>query len=117
MFLRSLTEQAWLKKLHKRMLLVLHIFLALTFVATIIVDFTECHPFEYYWIVSGEEGHSCRQAYGHAIVMGVLNIITDLLLVAFPIPMLINSQLPLKRYEPLKQSMPFVCLLMIITGR
>lgn len=88
-----------MKTLHKRMLLGIHILLAITFVATVVADLAECHPFDFYWLVTGDEGHICRQAYGHVIVTGVTNIVTDLLLVAFPIPMLINSQLPKARYS------------------
>ncbi|KAJ6043411.1 uncharacterized protein N7446_001610 [Penicillium canescens] len=61
---------------------------AATYVTVQIVTFTECDPFNHYWIVLPDPGICC-QAQLQLIVLGVLNVITDLMLIALPIPILI----------------------------
>ncbi|KAJ5439086.1 uncharacterized protein N7458_010084 [Penicillium daleae] len=61
---------------------------AATYVAVQIVTFTECDPFNHYWIVLPDPG-TCCQAQLQLIVLGVLNIITDVMLIAMPIPILV----------------------------
>ncbi|GIJ90360.1 hypothetical protein Asppvi_009314 [Aspergillus pseudoviridinutans] len=63
------------------------IFLA-TYVIVQIVTFTECDPFNHYWIVLPDPG-TCCQAQLQLIVLGVLNVITDVMLIAMPIPILV----------------------------
>ncbi|KAJ5351114.1 hypothetical protein N7452_000088 [Penicillium brevicompactum] len=61
---------------------------AATYVAVQTVTFTECDPFNHYWLVLPDPGICC-QAQLQLIVVGVLNVITDLMLIALPIPILI----------------------------
>ncbi|KAK4450724.1 hypothetical protein QBC34DRAFT_64058 [Podospora aff. communis PSN243] len=71
--------------------------LAATFVAVIISDLAECRPFAHYWQVLPDPGGQCRQGYAQLLTMAVCNILTDLLLVFFPIPIIIRSQMSSKR--------------------
>ncbi|RFU32290.1 hypothetical protein B7463_g4033, partial [Scytalidium lignicola] len=96
MFLYTLTETVW-KKSHQRILWCLHGLLAATFIATIIADLAACQPFTHYWQVVPDPGPQCRQGYAHLLTMGILNIVTNLALAVFPIPMIMKSSLPKSR--------------------
>ena len=72
-------------------------FLAVTFIAVCIGTLTECGPFDHYWQVLPDPGPHCRQAYTQLLTLGAADIVTDLVLVCFPIPILFRSNLPLKR--------------------
>ncbi|KAJ5401009.1 hypothetical protein N7465_011498 [Penicillium sp. CMV-2018d] len=63
---------------------------AATYIIVQIVTFTECDPFNHYWIVMPDPG-KCSQAQLQLIVLvsGVLNVITDIMLIALPIPILV----------------------------
>ncbi|KOS40466.1 hypothetical protein ACN38_g8649 [Penicillium nordicum] len=61
---------------------------AATYAIVQIVTFTECDPFNHYWIVLPDPG-TCCQAQLELIVLGVLNVITDIMLIALPIPILV----------------------------
>lgn len=100
MFLRSLTESVR-QKSHQKLLRYLHIFLGATFIATVIADLGACHPFSHYWQVTPDPGAQCRQGYAHLITTGVLNIVTNLAIIIFPIPMILKSRLPQAQYVPL----------------
>ncbi|KAF2219491.1 hypothetical protein BDZ85DRAFT_205708 [Elsinoe ampelina] len=64
-----------------------------TWAAAQVVGFTECDPFPLYWQVVPAPG-SCVQAQVQLIVLGVLNIFTDIMLLILPIPSLISLQTP-----------------------
>ncbi|KAH6621826.1 hypothetical protein C7974DRAFT_211661 [Boeremia exigua] len=68
------------------------IFLA-TWTAAQIVGFTECDPVYLYWQVVPSPGR-CVQAQVQLVVLGVLNIVTDFMLLALPIPTLLSLQTP-----------------------
>jgi len=91
--------QFW-EKSHKKWLRFLHIVLGVTFFAVVVSDLVECQPFSNYWQVVPDPGAKCRQGYGQLLTMGVANIVTDVILVVFPLPMLWKSRLPTKRYAP-----------------
>jgi hypothetical protein len=57
----------------------------------------ECQPFSHYWQVVPDPGGQCRQGYAQLITMATCNVITDLLLVIFPIPIILNSHMNVKR--------------------
>ncbi|CAG8889593.1 unnamed protein product [Penicillium egyptiacum] len=61
---------------------------ATTYITVQIVTFTECNPFNHYWMVLPDPG-TCCQAQLQLIVLGVFNVITDLMLIALPIPILV----------------------------
>ncbi|CAI7653691.1 unnamed protein product [Penicillium viridicatum] len=81
---RLLTHLPWEKV---TMISYIGIFAA-TYVIVQIVTFTECDPFNHYWIVIPDPG-KCSQAQLQLIVLGVLNVITDIMLIALPIPILV----------------------------
>ncbi|CAM1510662.1 Fc.00g009970.m01.CDS01 [Cosmosporella sp. VM-42] len=85
------------KKSHLMMIVVMRSILGATFVAVVISDLTECQPFANYWQVAPDPGGKCRQGFAQMIVMGSCNVVTDLLLIAFPIPIILSSQIAMKR--------------------
>ena len=71
---------------------------------------------EQYWQVVPDPGPQCRQGYAQLITMGTADMITDILLVAFPIPIVLRSQIPLKRKVSLVCLFSFSVALIVITG-
>ena len=71
--------------------------LAVTFLASLLSDWTECRPFENYWQVQPDPGPQCRQGYAQLITTAACSALTDLLLVVFPIPMILASRIPARR--------------------
>lgn len=67
--------------------------LVLSFVGVLLSELIECRPFPRYWQVVPDPGPSCRQAYGQLFTMGGFNILTDLFLVALPLPLIIEAKL------------------------
>jgi len=95
-FFKRHTLSIW-RSSHERMLHFIRWFLLVTFVAIFLADITECHPVTHYWQVVPDPGPKCRQGYAQLITMGAANVITDILLVIFPIPIIIRSKMGLKR--------------------
>lgn len=75
----------------------IYVFLASTFAAVVIATLAECQPFDHYWQVIPDPGPKCRSGYAHLITMGACDVMTDLLLVAFPIPIILMTSMSLKR--------------------
>lgn len=95
-FLRRLTDLTW-EKAHQTTLVAIRWILVSTFIAVIISDLVECHPFHHYWQVVPDPGPQCRQGYAQLITMAVCNVFTDILLVVFPIPIILKSRMTLTR--------------------
>lgn len=95
-FLKRLTGQVWRRK-YELGLRFIRWFLAVTFVAVVIATLAECQPFNHYWQVVPDPGAKCRQGYAQLITMGTSDVITDLLLVGFPIPIVLKSHMAAKR--------------------
>ena len=95
-FFKRLTVTIW-KKSHEIMLQFIRYFLLATFIAVVIADIAECQPITHYWQVSPDPGGRCRQGYAQLLTMGTANVISDLMLVLFPIPIIIGSQMGMKR--------------------
>jgi hypothetical protein len=95
-FLGRLTGLGW-ERFHKSTMTIFRCTLVATFAAVVIADLAECQPFDRYWQVTPDPGGQCRQAYAHLITMGVCNVVTDLMLVAFPIPLIVGSHLSVKK--------------------
>lgn len=95
-FFKRLTIHIW-RRSHEQMLNFIRYFLALSFIAIIVADLAECQPFHHYWQVVPDPGAKCRQGYAQLITMAVFNVLTDFLLVLFPVPIIIRSQMPAKR--------------------
>jgi len=68
-----------------------------TFIAVVIATLAECKPFFKYWQVAPDPGAKCRQGYSQLITMGASDVTTDVLLVAFPIPIILKSHMAIKR--------------------
>ncbi len=68
-----------------------------TFITVLISDLTECQPFRNYWQVLPDPGGRCRQGYAQLITMACCNVITDLLLVLFPVPIILRSHMKKKK--------------------
>ncbi|KAJ5161733.1 hypothetical protein N7492_007125 [Penicillium capsulatum] len=95
-FLKRVTGVTWRRSVVVFLRLV-HFFLASTLVAVVIATLAECQPFHHYWQVIPDPGPTCRAGYAQLITMGTCDVITDLLLVAFPVPIILMSHMPVKR--------------------
>jgi hypothetical protein len=89
-FLKRITLRIW-RRSYELTLRGIRIFLLVTFIAVVISTLTECQPFEHYWQVIPDPGPRCRQGYGFLLTMSICDIISDILLIAFPIPVVLNS--------------------------
>lgn len=114
-FLKRLTERFW-KKGYERGLHGIRVFLVVTFFMVFIATLAECHPTRNYWQVIPDPGPQCRQGYAQLLTMGIADIITDILLVAFPIPIIVRSGMPLKRKLSLIALFSLSIILIIVTG-
>ncbi|KAE8872179.1 hypothetical protein PTNB73_03638 [Pyrenophora teres f. teres] len=114
-FLKRLTERFW-KKGYEWGLRGIRIFLALTFVMVIISTLAECRPISHYWQVKPDPGPQCRQGYAQLLTMGITDIVTDIFLIAFPIPIIVRSSMPLKRKISLTALFSLSIILVIVTG-
>jgi hypothetical protein len=95
-FLKRVTGMVWRKSVAV-FLRFIHFFLASTLVAVVIATLAECQPIDHYWQVTPDPGPSCRSGYAQLITMGACDVITDLLLVAFPVPIILMAQMPIKQ--------------------
>ncbi|CAI6327121.1 unnamed protein product [Periconia digitata] len=95
-FLKRMTDRFW-KKGYNNILHGIRIVLGVTFVGVVVSTVSECQPFHHYWQVKPSPSPQCRQGYAHLLTMGITNILTDLLLVIFPIPIIYGSAMTLKR--------------------
>ncbi|KAH8597209.1 hypothetical protein B0O99DRAFT_651062 [Bisporella sp. PMI_857] len=95
-FFKRLTLTIW-KSSHEILLQMIRYFLLATFVAVIIADIAECQPITHYWQVVPDPGAKCRQGYAQLLTMGTTNVMTDIMLVVFPIPIIIGSKMGFKR--------------------
>jgi hypothetical protein len=68
-----------------------------TFIAVVISDLVECQPFSHYWQALPDPGGQCRQGYAQLLTMAVCNVVTDLSLVLFPVPVILSSSMTAKR--------------------
>ncbi|RCI14067.1 hypothetical protein L249_8053 [Ophiocordyceps polyrhachis-furcata BCC 54312] len=95
-FLKRLTDLTW-RRSHLVALAIIRWTLVLTFVAVLVSILAECRPFSHYWQVVPDPGGQCRQGLVQLIVMATCNIATDALLVIFPVPIILSSQMRLRR--------------------
>lgn len=95
-FFKRLTGLTW-SRTYSNGVLAIRCVLGATFVAILVSDLAECQPFSHYWQVLPDPGGHCRQGYVNLLTTGVCNVLTDLLLVLFPVPIIINSSMSLKR--------------------
>ena len=114
-FLKRITRRIW-RRSYELTLQGIRIFLLLTFIAVVIATLCECQPFDHYWQVVPDPGPHCRQGYGNLITMGVCDIVTDILLIAFPIPIILNSGQNWKRKFQLLSLFSLSIILIIVTA-
>jgi hypothetical protein len=95
-FFKRLTLTIW-RRSYEITLQCIRWFLLVTFVAVVIADLAECQPIDHYWQVVPDPGAKCRQGYAQLITMGTADVVTDILLVVFPIPIIIRSRMKFKR--------------------
>ncbi|KAI1113143.1 hypothetical protein F5Y14DRAFT_231478 [Nemania sp. NC0429] len=95
-FFKRLTSTFW-RRSHDVTLNIIRGLLVVTFVAIVIASLTECQPFDRYWQVLPDPGGQCRQGYIQLIIMATSNIMTDLVLVIFPVPIILTSHMGPKR--------------------
>ncbi|PGH09891.1 hypothetical protein AJ80_07601 [Polytolypa hystricis UAMH7299] len=113
-FLKRLTSQIW-RRAFQNVLQFIRYFLAVTFVMVVIATLTECQPFYRHWQVYPDPGPKCRLGYAHLITMGAFDIVTDLLLIAFPIPLILISTMTTKRRVSLTCLFALSSILIAIT--
>ncbi|KAF7535003.1 hypothetical protein G7Z17_g13275 [Cylindrodendrum hubeiense] len=85
------------KKIHAMIIVGMRWTLGLTFIAVIVSDLAECQPVSHYWQVTPDPGPKCRQGFAQMLTMGACSVATDLVLIAFPIPIILSSQIARKR--------------------
>lgn len=95
-FLKRITIRIW-RRSYEITLQAIRIFLLLTFLAVVIATLAECHPFSHYWQVIPDPGPQCRLGYGNLLTMSACDIISDILLIVFPIPVVLRSGQTWKR--------------------
>ncbi|KAF2227340.1 hypothetical protein BDZ85DRAFT_2229 [Elsinoe ampelina] len=95
-FLKRTFYNTW-RQSYEWVLRGIRIFLFCTFFAVVVATLTECLPVTHYWQVVPDPGPHCRQGFAQLITMGAADIITDILLVAFPISIVIRAQLSKSR--------------------
>ncbi|KAI4201906.1 MAG: hypothetical protein LQ350_002953 [Teloschistes chrysophthalmus] len=113
-FLKRLTNQVW-RKQYEIGLQFIRWFLVITFIAVVVATLAECQPFSHYWQVVPDPGAKCRQGYAQLITMATSDVITDLLLVAFPIPIVLKSHMAMKRKVSLVLLFSLSLILIAIT--
>jgi hypothetical protein len=96
-FFKRLTPLHLWKPSYERTFQFIRWFLLASFIGVVISDIAECRPCYRYWQVVPDPGPQCRQGFAELITMGAFNVITDLLLIIFPIPIIIISQMSFKR--------------------
>ncbi|KAF2659925.1 hypothetical protein K491DRAFT_701946 [Lophiostoma macrostomum CBS 122681] len=114
-FLKRMTERFW-KKGYELGLRCIRGFLVVTFIGVLIATLAECQPVTHYWQVIPDPGPQCRQGYAHLLTMGVTDIITDVLLICFPIPIIWRSSMALKRKLSLVSLFSMSTILIAITA-
>lgn len=114
LFLKRVAGMIWRRSV-TIFLRVIYWFLGITLLAVVIATLGECHPFDHYWQVVPDPGPHCRLGYANLLTMGTCDVITDLLLVTFPIPIIIATQMPLKRKVSLVSLFALSLILVAIT--
>lgn len=75
----------------------MRLILLVTFIAVVISTLAECKHFTNYWQVKPDPGGQCRQGFANLLTMAVCNIMTDVLLVLYPLPIIVSSRIPMQR--------------------
>ena len=114
-FLKRITIRVW-RRSWELTLQGIRIFLGLTFIAVVVATLTECQPFDHYWQVVPDPGPHCRQGYAQMLTMGTCDIVTDILLIAFPVPVVLNSGQNWKRKAQMISLFSLSAIMIAITA-
>lgn len=95
-FAQRIIGQSW-TKFYERGARIIYTSLGLTLIAVIVATLAECRPFSHYWQVIPDPGPSCRTGSTQLITMGTCDIVTDVILMVFPIPLVIMSKMPVTK--------------------
>jgi hypothetical protein len=114
-FLKRLTQRFW-KKRYEMTLRGIRVFLFVTFFVVVIATLTECRPFFHFWQVTPDPGPRCRLGYAHLLSMGITDIITDVFIVVFPIPIIVMSAMTWQRKLELVSLFSISLVLIAITA-
>lgn len=95
-FLQRIIGQSWTKMYERGARLVYGLF-AVTLVAVVVATLAECQPFSHYWQVVPDPGPRCRTGSAQLLTMGICDIVTDLVIIAFPIPIVVMSKMRTSR--------------------
>ena len=96
-FLKRLTTLVW-RRSYDRILNGIRWTLAITFIGIVIATLVECQPFHEYWQVLPTPPAKCRQGVAQLITMGTTDVVTDLVLVIFPVSIVLLSNMPTGRF-------------------
>jgi len=91
-FLKRLIGKSWAKS-YEVGLRFIYGFLIITYLGVVIGTLSECQPFSHYWQVVPDPGPKCREGLVQLIVMGVCDMVTDVVLIVFPIPLVWQSSM------------------------
>ena len=94
----------------------IRVFLLASFIAVVISTLFDCRPLQKYWQVTPDPGPRCRQSYGQLFTMAVADIITDSLLIIFPLAILASATMPLLRKLKLATLFSINAVLVAITS-
>lgn len=114
-FVQKIISKSW-TKFYRRGAFVLYVFLALTLIAVIVATLAECHPFNHYWQVVPNPGHNCRSGSANLITMGTCDIVSDVALIVFPVPLVIMSRMRLSKKVSLTLLFLLSFFMIAITG-
>ncbi|PSK33631.1 hypothetical protein B9Z65_7518 [Elsinoe australis] len=114
-FLKRTFYNTW-RQSYEWVLRGIRIFLFCTFFAVVVATLAECQPVTHYWQVVPDPGPRCRQGFAQLITMGAADIITDVLLVGFPIPIILRAHLSKRRKFFLVMLFSASLILIGITG-
>lgn len=95
-FFERLLGTTWARS-YRISLIIVRWTLIATFAAVVISTLAECQPFDHYWQVEPTPKGQCRQGFVQLITMATCNVATDLILVFFPIPIILTSNMTMKR--------------------
>lgn len=86
-----------MKKVYLRQIFFLRYALVASFIAVIISDLAECQPIGKLWQVLPDPGPQCRQGFAQLLTTGISSAIIDVILIAFPVPIVLSTRIPTKR--------------------
>lgn len=114
-FLHRLCETMW-KRSWTNILNGIRAFLLFSFIGVVISTLAGCQPFDHYWQVVPDPGTQCRQAYAQLFTMGGADMATDVVLVAFPVYIVFQSNMRMRRKLTISMLFAFSLLLVGIAS-